>query len=90
MSELVWEEAESIKRDSLIATINRAILDNGNIFHSIRIFHTSIDGKLTQFLRPSDLDSLKELGKEVKYWIQADIDDIRNPKLVPEKLPEQV
>lgn len=79
MSELEWKEADTIKVSSLVATINRAILDNGNIFHSIRIFHSSPEGKLTQFLRPSDLSSLEELGREVRYWIQADIDEIRNP-----------
>ena len=48
----------------------------------LAICHSSDNGKLTQFLRPSDLDDLEELSKEVRYWIQADIDEIRNPKPV--------
>lgn len=80
MASLTWEEAETITVDNIVALINRAILENGNVFHSIRVSHLNEDGKLTQFLRPSDLERLEELGKQVRFWIQADIDEIRNPK----------
>lgn len=77
-----WEEAETIRKDSVIAMINRAKLENGNVFHSIRISHheEGSEAKPTQYLRPSDMDSLEALVKDVRYWIQADIDEIRAPK----------
>ena len=78
MAQLDWKEAATIKVNHTAALINRASLDNGNVFHSIRLSRCNEDGKHTQFLRSSDLDDLEELAAKVRYWIQADIDEIRS------------
>lgn len=89
MAQFEWKEAESLHVGSALAMINRAELENGNVFHSIRISRVNIDtetgepeigAKPTQYLRPGDMDDLRELAQKVKYWVQADIDEIRNRK----------
>jgi len=78
MAQMDWSEAEVLHKEAVIATINRAELGQGNVFYSIRIGRQAEnDIKPTQYLRPSDMDDLEALCQDIRYWIQADIDDIR-------------
>ena len=78
MAQMDWSEAEVLHKESVIATINRAELGQGNVFYSIRIGRQGEnDIKPTQYLRPSDLDDLEALCSDIRFWIQADIDEIR-------------
>ena len=77
MSELRWVEAGQITSGEIVASINRAELDYGNVLHSVRLGRRNPDGKLTQFLRPADMTNLSDIAKSVSAWIHSDIDKIR-------------
>jgi len=83
-----WKEATMLRKGNVVALINRALLENGNVFHSVRISRIELgdDGeprqgaKPTQYLRPTDMDDLEGLAEEARYWVQADIEEIRTGK----------
>lgn len=78
MAQMDWQEAETLHKNATLATINRALLGQGNVFYSIRVGRQGEnDVKPTQYLRPSDLDDLEALCTDIRYWIQADIEEIR-------------